>query len=166
MPKRGTFYAITTEEAERLLSLAGNDADLAKEALDLYTFERQRAHFITPVDKTWDPIHRCLSDGTLRNIGAGNTPLSQCVLGARHLPAGAQTIVCFIAADQVPQISEALQNVEIHWFISKFSSLGSHGYTGAINREELEFAWEYFTNIRNLYERAAVANRAIVFVAD
>jgi hypothetical protein len=166
MSKRGNFYAITPDEAERLLSLVGNEADLAKEALELYTFERQRAHFITPVDKTWDPIHRCLCDGTLRNLGAGKTLLSCCVLGARHLPAGTEMIICFVAAEQVPQISEALQAVEIPWFISKFTSLSTHGYTGAINNEELEFAWESFTNIRNLYERAANANRAIVFVAD
>jgi hypothetical protein len=166
MSRRGTFYAITTDEADRLLALVGDDAALAKEALELYSFERQKQHFITPVDKTWDPIHRCLADGTLRGIGQGTTPLAWCVLGGRNLHGGDQLIVCYVPPDQVPQVAQALDEIEIPWFVARFTKLPSAGYTGAINNEELAFAWEYFTSVRTLYMKAAEVGRAVVFVAD
>jgi hypothetical protein len=166
MSRRGTFYAITPDEAERLLSLVGDDAALAKEALEYFSFERQRAHFITPVDKTWDPMHRCLTDGTLRALGTGTTPMALCVLGGRSLHAGDGAIICYVAPDQVPQVAQTLDEIEIQWFVSRFSSLPSTGYTGLINNEEFQFLWEYFTSVRNLYSKAAESNRAVVFVAD
>jgi hypothetical protein len=166
MSRRGTFYAITPDEAERLLSLVGNDSALAKESQELFSFERQRAHFITPVDKTWDPMHRCLTDGTIRGLGKGATPLALCVLGGRSLHGGDELIVCFTAPEQVPQVSQALDEIEIQWFVSRFTNLPSTGYSGPINNEEFQFLWEYFTSVRNLYSKAAEANRAVVFVAD
>jgi hypothetical protein len=166
MSRRGTFYAITHDEAERLMSLVGNDAELAKEALELYSFERQRAHFITPVDKTWDPIHRCLTDGTVRGLGSGTTAHAWCVLGGKSLHGGDGLIVCYVAPEQVPEVAKALDDVEIQWFVNRFSNLPSTGYSGPITNEEFQFVWEYFTSVRNLYSKAAEANRAVVFVAD
>jgi hypothetical protein len=166
MSHRGTFYAITPDEAEPLLALVGDDDALSRNVLELYSIERHKSHFITPVDKTWDPIHRCLTDGTLRLLGKGQTPLSQCVLGSRSLHAGTHRIVCYVSAEQVPIISQALEAIEIRWFYQQFFNLPSRGFTGPITDEEFQFTWEYFTSIRNLFERAATHNRAIVFVAD
>src|ERR1700722_14438296 len=107
MARRGTFYAITGEEADRLLSLAGNDEAVAKEGRDFFTFERQKAHFITPVDKTWDAIHRCLTDGSLRGLGKGAPPQDWCVVGGKSLHGGGDVFVCYVAAEQVPEVAQA-----------------------------------------------------------
>ncbi|MGD0770296.1 MAG: DUF1877 family protein [Tepidisphaeraceae bacterium] len=166
MPHRGTFYAITPDEAERLLALVGNDAEVAREALDLHSFERQRARFIAAVDKAWDPIHRCLTDGTLRDLGKGATPLSWCILGGKSLHAGKEFIVCYVTPEQVSQVAQALDEIEPQWLIQRYRNLESSGYTGLITNEDFDYAWENFTNVRNLYSKAAAATRAMVFVAD
>ena len=166
MPHRGTFYAITPEEAERLLALVGNDAELAREALDFHSIERQKARFIAAVDKAWDVIHRCLSDGSLHDLGKGATPLSWCILGGKSLHAGKEFIICYVTPEQVPQVAQALDELAPQWLIQRYRNLELSGYTGLITNEDFEYAWEHFTNVRNLYSKAAAANRAVVFLAD
>jgi len=166
MPRRGTFYAVTPAEAERLLGLAGDDQAVAREALDLYSIERQRSHCIAAVDKAWDVIHRCLTDGTLRGLGKGTTPLAWCVLGGKSLYAGNDFIVCYVTPEQVSQVSQALDEIVGAWFAQKYWSLQNSGYNGTINNEELEYTWDYFTSARNLYTRAAANNYAVIFLTD
>jgi hypothetical protein len=167
MSCRGTVYAITPDEADRLLALVGNDAALAREALDLYSIERAKAHFIAALDKSWDVIHRCLTDGSHRDLGKGKTPLSWCLLGGKSLHAGKEFIICYVTPEQVPQVAEALDKIEPHWLIQRYSSnLQASGYAGPITNEDFEYTWDYFTGVRNLYTKAAAANRAIVFVTD
>jgi len=167
MSRRGTVYAITPDEADRLLALVGDDAALAREALDLYSIERAKSHFIAALDKSWDILHRCLTDGTVRDFGKGTTPLSWCLLGGKSLHAGKEFIICYVTAQQVPQVAEALDKIEIQWLIGRYSSiLQTGGYAGPITNEDFDYTWDYFTNLRNLYTKAAAANRAIVFVTD
>jgi hypothetical protein len=167
MSRRGTVYAITTEEAEKLLSLIGNDADLAREALDLYSIDRQKGRFIAALDKSWDVLHRCLTDGTLRDFGKGATPLSWTLLGGKSLHAGKEFIVCYVTAEQVPLVAQALDGIEPQWLYNRFAGIvQATGYAGQATLEEFEYNWDYFTGVRNLYSKAASVNRAMVFVAD
>jgi hypothetical protein len=167
MSRRGTVYAITPDEAERLLALVGNDEAVAREALDLYSIDRAKSHFIAALDKSWDILHRCLTDGTFRDLGKGTTPLSWCLLGGKSLHSGKEFIICYVTADQVPQVAEALDKIEPHWLVGRYrSNLQASGYEGPISNEDFEYTWDYFTSLRNLYSKAAGANRAMVFVTD
>jgi hypothetical protein len=166
MSRRGTFYAVTPEEAQQLLSLVGNDAALATAALDLYTMERQRAHFIAGIDKSWDAMHRCLTDGTLHGIGRGTTPLSWCVLGGRNLHAGKEFIVCYVTPEQVEQVSDALDEISVAALVANYRKLPDTDYRGSYGDEDFQYTWDYFTNVRNLYSKAADAGRGVVFVLD
>jgi Domain of unknown function (DUF1877) len=165
MSRRGTLYAITPDEADRLIGLAGSDSAVAQEARDLYSFERQKAHLICALDTAWDIIHRCLTDGTHRDFGAGATPLSWCVLGGQSLHGGKETIVCYVARDRVEQIPAALDAIQPQWFYNRFSSIQS-SLTGSMGMEDFQNAWEIFTNARNLYSKAVAVGRGVVFVAD
>jgi len=165
MSRRGTLYAITPDEADRLLGLAGNDPAVAKEAMDLYSFERQKAHLICPLDTAWDIIHRCLTDGTHRDFGAGTTPLSWCVLGGQSLHGGKEIIVCYVTRERVEQIAATLDGIEAQWFYNRFCSIQT-SLTGSTSMEDFQHAWELFTYARNLYAKAATAGRGVVFVAD
>jgi hypothetical protein len=166
MPRRGTFYAVTPAEAERLLGLVGDDQAVAREGLDLYSIERQKSHCIAAVDKAWDVIHRCLTDGTLRGMGHGTTPLAWAVLGGKSLYGGSDFIVCYVMPQQVAQVAPALDEIVGAWFAQRYWQLENNGYRGPINNEELEYAWDYFTNMRNLYTRAAANSYAVIFVTD
>ena len=166
MPRRGTFYAITPEEAERLLALVGNDAELARECLELYTPERQRARFIAPVDHAWEILHRCLGDGTLRGIGAGSSPLTRCVLGGKSLHQGKEYIVCYVTPEQADEVADELDEIDVDWLAERYRNLPSAGYTGPIDNEDFQYTWDYFTSVRNLYSKAAADGRGVVFVTD
>jgi hypothetical protein len=166
MPRRGTFYAITPDEAERLLALVGNDAELAKECMELYTIERQRMRFISPVDHSWEVLHRCLGDAAMRDVGAGTTPLAWCVLGGKSLHQGKEFIVCYVTPEQTAQVAEELDDIEIDWLVDRYRTLPGAGYTGPFDNENFMYSWDYFTNVRNLYSKAAADGRGVVFVTD
>lgn len=166
MARRGTFYAITPEEAEQILSIVGNDAALAAAVQDLYTIERQRAHFIAGIDHSWDAMHRVLTDGSLRDIGNGAHPLSWCVLGGKNLHAGAEFIICYLTSEQVDKVADEIDDIEINEFVDAYRKLTASGYTGPYGDEDLQYTWDHFTNVRNLYSKAADAGRAMVFIVD
>src|SRR5579872_1090842 len=166
MPCRGIFYAVTPEEAESILALVGNDSALADAVHNLYTPERQRAHFLAGIDKSWDAMHRCLTDGTLRDIGKGTTPLSWCVLGTKNLHAGKEYIICYLTPEQVGEVEDAIDEMDVPAFVARYRKLQSAGYGGQYGDEDFQYTWDYFTNVRNLYEKAADANRAMIFIVD
>jgi hypothetical protein len=166
MPRRGTFYAITNEEADQLLSLVGNDLELARQALELWTIERQRKRFIAPVDHAWDVLHRCLTDGTLSGIGKGATPLARCILGGKSLHGGKDYIICYVTQEQAAEIALALDEIEPGWLLKRYANLPAAGYIGRIEDEDFQYTWDYFTSVRNLYSKAVAEGRGVVFVTD
>jgi hypothetical protein len=165
MSRRGTLYAITPDEASRLLSLAGNDAAVAKEAIDLFSIERSKARMICALDTGWELLHRCLTDGTTRDKGAGTTPRSWCVLGGQSLHGGDGTIVCFVTSERVGQVSAPLDEIQPNAMYQRFVTVRSNQSENT-SMEDFEYAWEIFTNVRNLYSKATSDGRSMVFVAD
>jgi hypothetical protein len=166
MPRRGTFYAVTPEEAEQLLSLVGNDAELSCQVLELHSIERQKKRFIAPVDHAWEILHRCLSDGSVHTVGKGETPLARCVLGGKSLYGGKDYIVCYVAPEQAAEAAIALDEIDQQWLINRYKNLHAAGYIGRLDNEDFEYTWDNFTNMRNLYTKAAADGRAVVFVTD
>jgi hypothetical protein len=52
------------------------------------------------LDKSWDTLHRCFTDGDLA-FDKGEYPLSHVILGGVPLHEGDNYIVCYVTADQV-----------------------------------------------------------------
>ncbi len=80
MACRGVLFAIEPDEAARLLTAASDDEVLAIVQDEIE--ERWDEAWLVQLDKAWDAIHHCLSDGTL-NLNAGSRPRSLAVLGGR-----------------------------------------------------------------------------------
>ena len=61
---RGVHFALTNEEAERLLAAAasGDAVDYLEEEIE----EQWNEDWLVETDKAWDVIHRCLTDGKLK----------------------------------------------------------------------------------------------------
>ncbi|MGW1997643.1 DUF1877 family protein [Embleya sp. NPDC001921] len=89
---RAVIFALEAEDAERLLA-AGDDGEVMDLVEEIE--ERRDGDRLVDPDRSWDALHRCLTDGELA-FGNGEYPLSHAILGGRLLHDGDDHIVSYV----------------------------------------------------------------------
>ncbi|WP_179277147.1 YfbM family protein [Actinoplanes regularis] len=158
----GVYFAITAEQERSLLVAADGGDDEVGEILEVLEESWDDDRLKADTDKAWDAIHRCLADGTLDPDG-GEFPLSHAVLGGRHLHD--EYYVVYLTADQVRDVSDALQAVDRAWLRRRFDTIDDPDYRGARDEVDFDYTWVNFVDVREFYQRAAAARRAVIFTA-
>ncbi|HET6246775.1 MAG TPA: DUF1877 family protein [Tepidisphaeraceae bacterium] len=164
MAGRGWFSAITAVDVERLLALpeparwhfAEADDGIVKAAFELH------------MDKAWVPIHRAISDGTLFGT-LGERPLSSAILGD-HLICQAELddFIYLKHPMEVAEIAAALANLTREGFAEKPDAIPEEDEDAAafcldLVPQDIEYAWPYFEEMREFYQRAAAGGFAVLF---
>jgi hypothetical protein len=116
-------------------------------------------------DKAWDPIHRCLSDGTLV-WDAGRWPLRGAILGSESLYFSGDFVVMLLERGEVVEVAGALDAVTQEWFRERFLALPGHGYQGATDEDAFDYTWYWFERMRAFFRKTADEGRAMLFTAD
>jgi hypothetical protein len=162
MACRGVFFAISDEQAQALLGAASDEhvrrvVEEIEEAWD----DRNLAE----CDKAWDALHRCLTDGRLED-GNGEYPFNHVVLGPRQLHRGQDYIVSFVSPAQVRDVAAALEPITRDWFETRYRTIVPADYALEYGEEDLEYTWDWFGGVRELYASAASQGRAVIFTVD
>jgi hypothetical protein len=169
MACRGMFFAVTKEEEAKLLSASDSDAvvDIVTEEIE----ERWDEAWLQQMDKSWDAIHRCLGDGSLRNSQPAVS--AKAVLGGRQLSSRDDWVVSYLTKDEVKQVAEALAPITEEEFRRRYFGLKKKflwfdrtEYEGRIGEEDFGYSWAYFDDMRRFFRKAASADRATVFAVD
>lgn len=164
MSARGVHFAVSSDQLARLLDAVGDEDKIMSVVDDIE--EAWDEEFLAESDKAWDPIHRCLTDGSLL-YESGEYPLNHVICGGRQLFEGDDHTVALVTPEQVRDVASALELVTKAWFRERyFSLLRQDDYDGTIGDEDFEYTWEWFENVRDLYKKAAVSNRAVIFTVD
>jgi hypothetical protein len=160
----GVLFALSADDSTALLARAGDDDAVAGYvAGDIE--ERLTGDDHADLDKSWDAIHRCLTDGEL-DFASGSFPLNRCILGGRPLTSDqAEEIAVFTAADEVPAVSAALDAVTEEWFRTAYGSLDPADYLEH-SPEDLAYTWDGFESARRLWRHAATTGRSVLFSAS
>src|SRR5262245_37064520 len=108
MACRGVFFSLDGEQTRRITA-ARNDEELM--AVIEQVESAWDADHLAECDKSWDAMHRSLSDGTL-NWNAGDYPLNQVVLGGPSLYKGRGYIVCLKDITCVRDIATAVRGID------------------------------------------------------
>ncbi|BBH69416.1 hypothetical protein ACTI_61010 [Actinoplanes sp. OR16] len=153
------FFALTREQDDALVATA--DDDEVRDFVESVEEQWDDA-WLCEVDKSWDALHRCLGDGTLRcGYGRhGGGPLETAVLGGGHHYEGADYVVAHVPAADVPAVATALQGVDEGWLRDRHQRVGQGGM------EDFDYLWHYFREVRDFYGRAAAAGRSVIFTVD
>src|SRR6478752_8070949 len=104
MSCRGVFFALTKEEEKKLL--AAPNSDTVVEIITEEIEERWDREWLVEMDKSWDAVHRCLGDGSLRTSQPSLS--AKAVLGGRQLSFNADWIISYLTADEVEQVAVAI----------------------------------------------------------
>ncbi|MBL7259753.1 YfbM family protein [Paractinoplanes lichenicola] len=156
----GVHFAIAPEQERALLVAVDEDelGDFLEELEESWADDSLKVD----TDKAWDAIHRCLTDGSL-DPDAGDYPLNHAVLGGRHL--SEDYYVVYLTAAQTRDVSEALQPIDQGWLRRRFDAIDDPDYIGAGDDEDFDYTWTNFVDVRQFFERAVAAERAVLFTA-
>jgi hypothetical protein len=161
MACRGVHFALTGEQASRLVDTPGADNDF------LMTFVEDieglwDEEWLQETDKSWDAIHRCLTDGKLE---WGETPLHKCILGNDNLYEGDDYIMNFLSPEEVKEVATAIKGIDQAELRRRYDAIDRESY-GELSDGDFEYTWSWFPHLRDFFQKAAAANRAILFTVD
>lgn len=162
----GVHFALTEEEANKIESIEDEQARLIHlvEEIEQRYFEEPKS-YIAESDKSWDAMHRALSDGMLTWTG-GTYPLNHTVLGGKRLYFEDDYIISLKNPEQVRDIAKALAPISESKFRSLYNNINAQNYDGALSEEDFEYTWGWFQGVRDLYAKAAIDGRFMLFTAD
>lgn len=147
------------------------DSDTVVEIVTEEIEERWDEAWLQEMDKSWDAIHRCLGDGSLRN--AQPALMAKAVLGGRQLSSRSDWVISYLDAAEVKQVAAALPAIDQAEFRRRYFGLKKKflwfdltEFDGPIDEQDFEYSWSYFEDMRRFFEKAAVSNRATVFAVD
>ncbi len=161
MAGRGVHFALNNAQAQAVLAVR-NDDEL--ESIIELIEQEWNEEYLAESDKAWNAIHRCLTDGRLL-YESGQYPLNHCICGGQQLYSGEDCTICFVAAVQVKDVATALSQITELWLRERYFAISQSDY-GTLSDGDFEYTWKWFQKVRQLYEKAAIEDRAVIFTVD
>jgi uncharacterized protein DUF1877 len=141
------------------------DGDDAARAFVAELEETWDTDYLQQTDKAWDPIHRCLTDGTFGWCPEA-WPLNGAILGDDPLYTRDDYIIQHLTATEVVEVADALDPLTQEWFRARFLGLPGHGYQDATDEDAFDYTWYWFERMRAFFRKTADEGRAMLFTAD
>ena len=169
MACRGVLFALSEEQRDKLLSMKTDDEilDYVQEHIE----EVWDEEWLQEIDKAWDAIHRCLTDGSL--VPKGNNICEKCILGGEHLYGKDDYVISYVSPDQVKDVFESISEITKENFRKNYFGMKNRflwfdltRYDGPLDEEDFEYTWSYFEELREFYAKAAEAGRSTIFTVD
>lgn len=162
MACRGVHFAITASEADRLLKAEEESRiDIVQSEIE----ERGEEDWLYQTDKAWDAIHRCLCDGTLDPDG-GSYPLKLAVLNGAQLYSEDDYILSLVTPTEVRDVADALAAIDQQWLRTQYDGIDPEDYGVEKTETDWEYTWDYFEGLVPFFQRAAKAERYVLFSVD
>ena len=156
----GVHFAITAEEAERLLAAEDDD-----ELRELVEEIEERWEHVYETDKAWDALHRCLSNGTLK-VAEGDPPLNRVFFGGRTLNQEDDYFVVLVTPVEVREIATALAHMAEPWLRSRYFDVPFPDYQVDKSQDDWQYTLEHFQGLPEFFARAAAAGRHVIFTVS
>ena len=113
-------------------------------------------------------MHRLLTDGRLEYQN-GEYPLNHTVIGGEILIGGGEDdtyIISLKTPAQVQDIAQALMTIDEETLHRRYFALDEKAYGYPLSEDDCDYVWDWFQNVRDFYQRAAAANRHVIFTVD
>lgn len=166
MACRGVHFALTDEQATRLMETPGVDNDFlmkfVEEVEEGPNGEGWDAEWTQETDKSWDAIHRCLTDGKLE---WGDTPFHMCILGSDNLYDGEDYLMNYLNPSEVKAVAAAIKDIDQAELRRRYAAIDTETY-GELSDSDFEYTWSWFPHLRDFFQRSAAANRHMLFTVD
>ena len=162
MACRGVYFALSDEDLKKLLKAKDDQERLS--ILQDEIEQKWDEEWLYEMDKSWDALHRCLTDGSL-GFNKGAKPLSLCVLGGKQLYSGDDYIVSLKTPSEVADLARALPSITEQDLRKRYFALPSD-YGMNFDEQDFQYTWDYLSGLPDFFAKAAAAGRHVVFTVD
>ena len=163
MACRAVHFAIPSNVVDKLLTAKGDEEVL--EIVVENVEEQWDEDWLHQTDKSWDAMHRCLTNGRL-DVGGSWNPLGAAVLGGIQLHKNDSWIISLVRPEQVAEVANALASINEMEMRKRYDRIDAADYDGEIGEDDWEYTWSYFQGLPGLFQKAAESGRGIVFSVD
>jgi hypothetical protein len=165
MSRWADWIAITPEVAEQFIWAQVQGDEAIYRLLDPYLERREDSQLRFELDKTWEPIHRCLTGdhGAAYEFEfeAGKYPLKLCVFGGHQLLYDGYRTATLIHAKDIAKLATALSEVTEEWFHERFFELPPT-QLHAIKEPEFRWVWESFAELRIFFQQVGCTGQSVI----
>jgi Domain of unknown function (DUF1877) len=162
----GVLFSLDEKEVNKLKTLK-SDRDrleyLQEEIEEIY-FERYPDR-VSELDKSWDALHRSLTDGKLEYTN-GQYPLSHIILGGEILYFEGDYIMTLKTPEQVKQIAFEINNIDEKYLKNGYNKINVDDYGFPLTDDDFQYTWDWFDGSKEFWKLAADENRFVLFTAD
>jgi hypothetical protein len=95
----------------------------------------------------------------------GDSPLHKCILGCANLYEGNDYIMNFLAPEEVKDVAAAIKNIDRNELRRRYDAIDTDSY-GKLSDSDFEYIWSWFPHLRDFFQKAAAANRTMLFTVD
>lgn len=162
----GVHFSLSPEEVRQIRAIDDESArvDYIHEVIEEEYFANQPERKAES-DKSWDAMHRALSDGELTWDG-GDYPLNHVVLGGELLYTDSDFIMVLKAPEQVRDVATALPGVTEAEFRRRYFGINPNSYGFPLSEQDFGYTWGWFQGVRDFWLRAASEGRNVLFTAN
>ena len=159
----GVHYALTDAEVGLVSERIGDDEALHELIEEGALADLWDTDWVQESDKAWDAIDRCLTQDAPHGAV---TPLHKCVLGGRRVYKGDDYFMALITATETKEVATAIRDINQSWMRERYFRIDSADYGFPLTEEDFTYTWDWFEGVQSFFQRAAAAERAVLFTAS
>lgn len=162
----GVLFSLSEKEVKKLISFDDDEDRL--EYLQEEIEENYFADFperVAELDKSWDALHRSLTDGKLAWAN-GTFPLNHVILGGEILYEEEDYIMTLKTPEQVKAIALAIKNIDKNQLRKGYDLIDEDDYGFPLTEDDFAYTWNWFQKSLDFWQLAAQENRFVLFSAD
>jgi hypothetical protein len=162
----GVLFSLDKSEVDKLKAFTSD-----KDRLEYLQEEIEETYFdkyperVAELDKSWDALHRSLTNGKLEYTN-GVFPLSHVVLGGELLYYEGDYIMSLKTPDEVKQITSAVEKIDEDYLKKGYQKIDANDYGFPLTDEDFEYTWNWLDGAKEFWRLAAMENRYVLFTAD
>ena len=162
----GVLFSLEEKEVNKLKSFKSDDdrLDYLQQEIEAIYFE-DFPERVAELDKSWDAIHRSLTDGKLGYTN-GSFPLNHVILGGEIIYFGKDYIMTLKTPGQVKQISLEIDKISEEILKTGYYSIDEQDYGFPLSEDDFEYTWTWLDGSKEFWKLAAAENRFVLFTAD
>lgn len=162
----GVLFAVESAAVDRLRAFDDDDDLLEFLHTEIEEpFYTSSPEWVCDLEEAWDAIHRCLTDGDI-GWNNGTYPRNHAILGGEQLYEENDYIVSLKDPQQVAQIAAALEKVTPQDLRRGYDQISPEDYDGEYGLDDFHVTWDEFEQLVRFYQRAAAAQRSVLFTVD
>lgn len=162
----GVLFSLDEKTARKLKAFSSDEDRLEylQEEIEEVYYE-DRPGWVGELDKSWDALHRSLTDGQLTYEG-GSYPMNHVLLGGDILYTSGDYIMSLKTPEQVKQIAANLEGLDKATLRKGYDRIDAASYGSPLTDDDFDYTWDCLRETLPFWKQAAREGRFVLFSVD